>query len=108
LEVTQVDWASGYPLNAQINGGTWNGQVVPFEETHTIARPLTDQPYIQGEHLKIDEPHVYADIMDLADAILGKRAPRATGEQARHVVEIVEKARYAQETGQTQTLVTQF
>lgn len=108
LEVTQVDWASGYPLAFQINGGLWNGKDVPFEEAHTFARALTDQPYIQGEHLKLDEPHVYADIMELVDAIAQDRAPRNSGEQARHVVEIVEKARLAQETGQTQSLTTDF
>lgn len=44
--------------------------------------------------------------MDLVDAIVENRAPRATGEQARHVVEIIEKARLAAQTGQTQTLVS--
>lgn len=108
LEVTQVDWASGYPLSFQINGGVWENTSAAFEEARTFARALTDQPYIQGEHLKIDEPHVYADIMELVDAVNEKRAPRNSGEQARHVVEIVEKARMAQETGQTQTLETVF
>lgn len=108
LEVTQVDWASGYPVKVQINGGIRDGRTVPFEEVRLLSRSLTDQPYLQGEHLQIDEPHVYADIMDLADAILENRAPRATGEQARHIVEIVEQARHAQQTGQTSNLVTQF
>lgn len=108
LEVTQVDWASGYPLSFQINGGVWEGKDAAFDEARTFARALTDQPYIQGEHLKIDEPHVYADIMELVDSIRENRAPRNSGEQARHVVEIVEKARLAQETGQTQTLTTEF
>lgn len=108
LEVTQVDWASGYPLAFQINGGTWNGTPAAPDETHTFARALTDQPHLQGEHLKIEEPHVYADIMELVDAIREERAPRNSGEQARHIVEIVEKSRHALETGQTQTLTTQF
>jgi predicted dehydrogenase len=69
---------------------------------------LADQPYLQGEHLQIEEPHVYVDIMDLVDAIRDNRPPRATGEQARHVVEIIEKARLAIQTGQTQTLISSF
>jgi predicted dehydrogenase len=63
---------------------------------------------LQGEHLAIEEPHVYADIMDLVDAIRDDRSPRATGEQARHVVEIIEKSLLAAQTGQTQELVSVF
>ena len=66
------------------------------------------QPYLTGEHLEIEEPHVYADILDLADAIQENRDPRASGEQARHVVEIIEKAHAAAATGQTQTLQSSF
>lgn len=108
LEVTNVDWASGYPLAFQINGGVWDGQSMGFDETHQYSGVLTNQPHIQGEHLQIDEPHVYADIMELVSAIEEDRPPRNSGEQARHIVEIVEKARIAADTGQTQTLTTRF
>ena len=47
-------------------------------------------------------------VADLADAIRDGRPPRATGEQARHVVEIVEKAQSAAWTGQTQQLTSAF
>ena len=46
--------------------------------------------------------------MELADAIREERPCRATGEQARHVVEIVEAARRAIATGETQTLRTEI
>jgi predicted dehydrogenase len=46
------------------------------------------------------------DIMELAAAIVEDRPCRATGEQARHVVEIIAAARAAIATGETQTLVT--
>jgi predicted dehydrogenase len=46
--------------------------------------------------------------MDLVDAIYEDRAPRATGEQARHVIELIEKAQLAAQQGQTQTLSTSF
>lgn len=108
LEVTNVDWASAYPLRAQINGGVSNGSEIPFDQTRALTGELTDQPYLTAEHLKLEEPHVYADIMDLVEAIQQDRAPRATGEQARHIVEIVEKALLAQEVGYTQTLDTSF
>lgn len=95
LEVTEVNMASGYPTRFEVNG-------------HARATELSAQAYLQGEHLNIEEPHLYADVMDLADAIREDRAPRAPGEQARHVVEIIEKAQAAALTGQTQTLESTF
>jgi predicted dehydrogenase len=44
----------------------------------------------------------------LVDAIRDDRLPLATGEQARHVVDIIEKAYRAAETGQAQMLETTF
>ncbi|MGQ0636427.1 MAG: Gfo/Idh/MocA family protein [Planctomycetaceae bacterium] len=98
LEVTDVDWASGYPLRFELQGA----------EVQQWTSALSDVPCLQGEHLQIEEPHVYADIMDLVDAIIEQRAPRCSAQQARHVVEIVELARRACQTGQTQSLTTTF
>jgi predicted dehydrogenase len=98
LEVTEVDHASGYPLQFRVSG----------RNPHTTTATLLDQPYLQGAHLAIEEPHVYVDIMDLADAIRAERPPRASGEQARHVVEIIESAQRAVTTGQTQQLISTF
>ncbi|MBC8075571.1 MAG: Gfo/Idh/MocA family oxidoreductase, partial [Chloroflexales bacterium] len=98
LVLDDVDLASGYPVRATLHGPT----------PRTIAADLGDQQYLTPNHLAIEEPHVYADIMDLVDAIRDDRAPRATGEQARHVVEIIERARAAVATGQTQQLTTRF
>jgi predicted dehydrogenase len=96
LEVTGVDWASGYPLRCEVQA----------RETREYAVELSETPYLTGAHLSLEEPHVYADIMDLAEAIRDDRAPRATGEQARHVVEIVQLAQLAARTGQTQSLTS--
>src|SRR5262245_19341366 len=96
LEVVEVDQASGYPTRFAIHS---RGQA-----TEEIVAALGDQPYLRGAHLEIEEPHVYADIMDLVDAIQDDRLPRATGEQARHVVEIIERAHVAARTGQAQEL----
>lgn len=96
LHVTAVDNNSGYPTQFEVQGRT----------VETFTTELSAQPYLQGEHLALEEPHVYVDIMDLVDAIGADRQPRASGEQARHVVEIIEKARLAMQTGQTQQLVS--
>ena len=95
LTVHDVDGDSGYPVQYTLNG-------------QNVAAALTEQPYLTGEHLNIEEPHVYVDIMDLVDAIREDRPPRTTGEQARHVVEIIEKAHAAARTGQAQELRTTF
>jgi predicted dehydrogenase len=99
LEVTDVNHASGYPTAYTVRGR--NGAA---ERTASLA----DQPYLTGEHLTIEEPHVYCDIMDLVDAIRDDRPPRATGEQARHVVEIIAAAHRAAQTGQAQELTSTF
>lgn len=95
LEVLDVDGASGYPLVFDVRSRDMN---------ETVSYQLADQPYLQGAHLTIEEPHTYCDIMDLVDAIVEGRPSRAPGEQARHVVEIIEKAKVAATTGQTQLL----
>lgn len=107
LEITSVDNNSGYPIAFEVQGGDWADQQ-RSRTPHSYNATVSDQPWIQGEHLGIEEPHVYADIMDLVEAIREDRAPRATGEQARHVVEIIEAAQIAARTGQTQNLTSTF
>jgi predicted dehydrogenase len=108
LEVTEVNHASGYPTHFEVQGGAWGDEVKSGRENREYAVELSAQPYLQGKHLNIEEPHVYADIMDLVEAIQENRPPRATGEQARHVVEIIEKSLLAAQTGQTQQLTSTF
>jgi predicted dehydrogenase len=102
LEVTDVEMTSGYPVTYELQTVREGSQPI------TYSTSLAEQPYLRGMHLQLEEPHIYVDIMDLVDAIGEGRPPRATGEQARHVVEIIERARMAAATGQTQTLVSGF
>jgi predicted dehydrogenase len=102
LEITEVDHNSGYPLRFEVQGSAGKRQ------SSELSAALTDQPFLTGEHLVIEEPHVYVDIMDLVAAIQEDRPPRATGEQARHVVEIIERARIAARNGQAQELSSSF
>jgi predicted dehydrogenase len=64
--------------------------------------------HVKGPHTSIQEPHVYNDIMHLVDCIQRDQPPVPTGEHARHVVEIIEKAYLAARTGQAQTLESTF
>ena len=104
LEICDVDGATGYPLKFNVFGGARGKDV-----GHRVYQEaLTAQKYLQGDHTDIEEGHLYVDIMELADSIEEHRTPRATGEQARHVVEIIECAHNAIESGKTQTLTTVF
>ncbi|MCS6849206.1 MAG: Gfo/Idh/MocA family oxidoreductase [Anaerolineae bacterium] len=108
LEITEVDGATGYPLKFNVFGGGGWGTHGKEVGDRIYEEALTAQKYLQGEHLEIEEGHLYVDIMELADAIVEDRPPRAGGEQARHVVEIIECAHKAIATGQTQHLTTRF
>lgn len=108
LEVLEVNHISGYPTQFEVQGGAWGDGIKSGRETQVYETDLSAQSYLRGEHLAIEEPHVYADIMDLVEAIQADRPPRASGEQARHVVEIIEKSLLAAQTGQTQTLQSTF
>ena len=106
LEIVEMDFSSGYPLAYEIHGGKWQDGF--SGDSRTFSAQLSDQAYLRGEHLCIEEPHVYADIMDLVDAIKEDRPPLATGEQARHVVEIIETSMRAIASGNAQELVSTF
>jgi predicted dehydrogenase len=62
--------------------------------------------WVTGRHPQIQEAHVYNDIMHLVECIRDDKRPVPTGEHARHVVEVIEKAYKAAESGQAQMLET--
>ena len=64
--------------------------------------------HVVGPHRHIEEHHVYEDIMQLVDWIRDDTPTLSTAEHARHVIEIIEAAYRAAETGQTQELTTSF
>lgn len=108
LEICDVDMATGYPLKFNVFGGGGWGTRGKEVGDRVYQEALTAQKYLQGDHLSIEEAHLYVDIMELADSIEEHRASRATGEQARHVVEIIECSHTAIESGRTQYLTTFF
>jgi predicted dehydrogenase len=54
------------------------------------------------------EAHVFEDLMQLVELVLEGTPTCATPEHARHVIEIIESAYRAAESGQTQSLRTTF
>jgi predicted dehydrogenase len=76
-------------------------------ETHPSGRQWL-LPHVVGEHREIGEQHVYEDVMQLVDWVREGKPSIVTPEHARHVIDIIESAYRAAETGETQTLRTTF
>jgi predicted dehydrogenase len=97
-----------------IQGYTLNGQPFDFpgKEKADEAKDWRGMqwvlPHVVGPHRTIDEQHVFEDIMQLVDWVREDKPSPVTAEHARHVIEIIEAAYRASETGQTQTLTTTF
>ena len=93
-----------------ISGHLLNGQPIDYPG-RVVDMPNADysfQPHVVGNHRTMEEAHVYEDIMQLVDWIRDDRPSIVTAEHARHVIEIIEAAYRAAETGMTQTLQTTF
>ncbi|MGQ9514059.1 MAG: Gfo/Idh/MocA family protein [Thermoproteota archaeon] len=83
----------------------WSNRISGGKMVETVTKR---SPYISGVHMKIPESHIYSDIMHLIDCMLNDKTPLISGEHARHVIEIIEKAYVAAEKGITQKLETTF
>ena len=93
-----------------INGGMLNGQPFdyPERELDEAGGINASLPHVVGVHRKIEEAHVYEDVMQLVDWIREDKPTVATAEHARHVIEIFDAAYRSAETGEAQTLRTSF
>ncbi len=65
-------------------------------------------PHVTGVHRILGEQHVFEDVMQLVDWIRDGKPTPVTAEHARHVIDIIESAYRAAETGLAQDLVTVF
>lgn len=65
-------------------------------------------PHVVGPHRTLEEQHVFEDIMQLVDWVREDKPSLVTAEHARHVIDIIESAYRAAETGQAQVLTTSF
>lgn len=111
--VTEGFMGSYFGTGGTITGLTMNG--TPFDYP---GRDVADSygpsgrqfilPHVTEPHRGIGEEHVYEDIMQLVDWINEGKPSIVTAEHARHVIEIIESAYRAAETGQTQNLRTTF
>jgi predicted dehydrogenase len=106
--LTEFGQPSFFGTKGQITGTKHNGEpiVVPGYEKGSGVSMLGS--HVTGPHNGMEEAHVFEDIMQLVDYVREDIPPMATAEHACHVVEIIEAAYRAAETGQTQTLTTTF
>src|SRR5262249_49410804 len=100
--------------NGSIEGVMLNGKPIEYPGWEQARRDTDGYgnhrflPHVVGAHREIEEMHVYEDIMQLVDWVREDQPSIVTAEHARHVIEIIEAAYRAAETGQTQTLRTRF
>jgi predicted dehydrogenase len=66
-----------------------------------MALELPEMPYRVGPHKEIGEAHGYADVMHFVECIQTGSKPIPSGEHARHVIEIFEKAYQSAREGRT-------
>jgi predicted dehydrogenase len=111
--VTEGFMPSYFGTGGQIVGLALNGEPFDYpgrEEAERAGRSGRQAllPHVVGPHREIGEQHVYEDIMQLVDWVRDGTPTIVTAEHARHVVEIIEAAYRAAESGETQTLWTIF
>jgi predicted dehydrogenase len=93
---------NGEPIDVPGSGDTFAAPVWDWE---VQCRTL---PHVTGPHRAVPESHVFEDVMQLVRWVREGIPSRATAEQARPAVEIIEAGYRAAETGQTETLHTTF
>ncbi len=89
-----------YGAKGSVVGTEVNGEETRQEGDH--------EPHVVGEHQGKPESHVFEDVMQLVDWVLEGCASIASAEHARHVIDILESAYRAADTGQAQELTTTF
>lgn len=112
--ITESFAANFYGTKGSIVGLTLNGEPLdyPGRELAMQGGPRHGNswllPHVVGPHRELQEMHVYEDVMQLVDWVNDGKPSPVTAEHARHVIDIIESAYRAAETGQTQELRTTF
>ncbi len=93
-----------------INGDRINGQLFDYAgcELDREFGMNGSLPHVVGDHRRMEEAHVYEDVMQLVDWIADDTPTVANAEHARHVIEIFDAAYRSAQTGEAQPLRTSF
>jgi predicted dehydrogenase len=99
-----------FGTKGKVDGPKLNGEPLDYPGRDLLDKHggQADLPHVTGQHIGLGEEHVYEDIMQLVDFVREDKPTLATPEHARHVIDIIESAYRAAETGQTQELTTTF
>ncbi len=99
-----------FGTKGKIAGPNFNDKKIDYPGRERLEQVggQADLPHINDKHAGVGEEHVFEDIMQLVDLVREDKPTLATPEHARHVIDIIESAYRAAETGQTQTLTTTF
>jgi len=109
-----VNGAWGFPnyygTKGQIAGVKLNDKPLdyPGRERDPNGDGIGLTKHAVGKHPQMEEMHVFEDVMQLVDWVREGIPSPATGEHARHVVEIIEAAYRSAETGKVQELTSTF
>lgn len=103
-----------YGTHGVISGAKLNGEPFDYpgkavaDQAPPGSGPQWVLPHVTEAHRTTEEQHVFEDIMQLVDWVRKDKPSPVTAEHARHVIEIIEAAYKAAETGETQELTTSF
>ncbi len=110
--LTPFGTANIYGTEGSYSNGLFNGEPVQYpgrEIAEASGRgDVALLPHVKGEHQKMEEAHIFEDIMQLVDWVAKDIPSIVSAEHARHVIEIFEAAYRSAQTGMTQTLSTLF
>ncbi|RYG24384.1 Gfo/Idh/MocA family oxidoreductase [bacterium] len=101
--VSEFGQPSFFGTKGSIVGTKLNGEPIQPDEDGPFYGP-----HAVGKHAEIGEGHVFEDLMQLVEWVREGKPAVATAEHAAHVIEIIEAAYRAAETGVTQELKTSF
>jgi predicted dehydrogenase len=107
LECTKVHMESGWPEIVEWRG-RGKAQTLHYPRGGFVTGEGWETPLAPARHADILEQHVYLDILDFAIAVREERPPIADALHAAHVVEVIEKAYVAAQTGQSQEIRSAF
>jgi predicted dehydrogenase len=107
--VSEFGQPSIFGTKGTIAGLKLNGEPLDYPGRVEGVSPVELLPHVKDTpHAKMQEAHVFEDLMQLVDLVRDGTPSNATPEHARHVIEIIEAGYRAAETGVTQELKTTF
>jgi predicted dehydrogenase len=107
IEATSIHMESGWPDVVEWRA-SGEARVFRYPAGGFAPGDGWESPLAPPPHAEILEQHVYLDLLDFVTAIREARRPLASAPHAAHVVEVIECAYRAAQTGQAQEIRSTF